>query len=75
MGASKNTTCGTIDSVSLVAELNHQIYTVPCPAEPTMAVLLYDDVKDSSEYYDKIIMHLVEVMVFSFIPGIDLVTL
>ena len=72
MGASKNTICGTIDSVSLVFELltldelMPQTYTVACPAEPTLAVLLYDDLKDI--YYDQIIMNIVEVMVFRFIP-------
>eukprot|EP00116_Pleurobrachia_bachei_P011674 sb/3471936/ len=68
IGSSTNTTCGTIDSVSLDADLENQTYTVPCPAtsEPTLAVFLYDNYKDSTENKGLvIIMRIVEVMIFT----------
>eukprot|EP00116_Pleurobrachia_bachei_P005013 sb/3465275/ len=64
IGSSTNTTCGTINSVSLDFDLENQTYTVPCPAtsEPTLAVFLYDDFKLSDDN-GRLIMRIVEVSV------------
>ena len=69
IGSTTNTTCGTINSVNPSgASLDAQTYKVPCPAtrEPTLAVLLYDDVmeetKDKNE--DKLVMNIAEVVIY-----------
>ena len=72
IGATTNTTCGTINSVNPDrSSVEAQTYTILCPTtkELTLAVFLYDDVIEES--YDKkkgknwIIMNLAEVMVFA----------
>ena len=69
--SSARTTCGTINSVSLVADLEHQTYTVPCPAtsEPTVAVFLFDGVREPTDN-GYLVIRIVEVMIFtSKLPG------
>ena len=69
IGATTNTTCGTINSVneSEGASLEAQTYTVPCPPtiEPTLSVFVYDDTFERP--YN--IMNIAEVMVYSQING------
>ena len=68
IGATTNTSCVTINSVSSELSLQAQTYTIPCPTtkEPTLAVFLYDDVMEES--WDKprtyMIMNLAEVRIF-----------
>ena len=70
IGATTNTTCGTINAVNSTLSLEAQTYTIPCPStkELTLAIFLYDDVKqeslDNSNGHNRIIMNLVEVMVY-----------
>ena len=67
IGPSTNTTCGTIDSVSLDVDLEHQTYTVPCPptSEPTLAVFLYDALREPTDTAGYLIIRIVEVMIFT----------
>ena len=68
IGATTNTTCGTIKSVSPELSLEAQTYTIPCPTtkEPTLAVFLYDNVVEESwdKPRDQMIMNIAEVMVY-----------
>ena len=74
IGATSNTTCGTINSVNSNFDIytgnseSEQTYTVSCPAttEKTNAVLLSDNVME--EPHDKgqnwVIMNIAEVMIY-----------
>ena len=69
IGATSNTTCGTINSVnSNGTSVSDQTYTVFCPAttERTNAVLLSDNVME--ETYDKsrddLVMTIAELMIY-----------
>jgi hypothetical protein len=61
LGATQNTTCGSINSPSGEKNENDQTYTLQCPAteEPTLSVFVIDHNVPSSEA-----MHLSEVMVY-----------
>ena len=70
IGATSNTTCGTISSVNPngLSE-SDQTYTVSCPAttEKTNAVLLSDNVMGTSD--KNIFMSIAEVMIYKVITG------
>ena len=69
IGATSNTTCGTIDSVSDVRSVEAQTYTVSCPAttESTQAVFLYDDVPTFENNKWKNVINIAEVMVYELL--------
>ena len=70
IGATSNTTCGTINSVNSNGEsVSDQTYTVFCPAttEKTNAVLLSDNVMEQPG--DDLVMNIAEVMIYKVITG------
>ena len=64
IGATTNTSCGTIDTLRPHKTLEAQTYTLSCPdrIEPTIAVYLYDDKKFAGDG-NKIIMNVQEVYI------------
>ena len=69
IGATTNTSCGTIDTVNTTDgySVEAQTYTVPCPAttEPTLAVFVYDNEGDGKWNY----MNIAEVEIYSQLTG------
>ena len=69
IGATSNTTCGTINSVNSNGEsVSDQTYTVPCPAptEKTNAVLLTDNLMEETSDKGKnhLIMNMADVTIY-----------
>ena len=69
IGATSNTTCGTINSVNSNGKsVSDQTYTISCPAttEKTTAVLLSDNVMEetSDKGSNRVVMNIAEVMIY-----------
>ena len=74
-GATASTICGTIDSLNPNPNsVPDQTYSIPCPeaTEPTVSVLLYDDVMEGTGDLssDWLIMNIAEIIVYDdWSPG------
>ena len=69
IGATSNTTCGTITAALTGDTVTDHTYTVTCDStEATLAVLLYDDVveetHDVGNYDSAVVMNIVEVQAY-----------